>query len=96
MANPAAFVTGFALATMFFTIPGSMLLMLLTIILADRGMKASESSVPVVVAGTVAGASVLAFFSLQFMALGALYGFLTGVAFVSTLALSNGFPSRLD
>jgi hypothetical protein len=80
--NPVGFVAGFAVTTLMFTIPGAGILMALIWFLAVRGIPQSQAAFVVIVAGTIAGAGMLTLFPAYFMALGAVFGFLTAVTFV--------------
>lgn len=83
--NPVRFVVGFATTTFMFTLPGAGLLMLVAWWLADRAVKPIPSAVIIVLVGSLAGAGMLSLFSAYFMALGALFGFLTAAIFVAML-----------
>lgn len=87
--SPIRFVVGFALFTSVFTLAGAVLLMYLALKFAERGLLACQASVLLLAVGTLAGAGMLVFFTPYFMALGALYGFLTALAFVAALNLLN-------
>jgi hypothetical protein len=75
----------FALNATMFTLPGAMLLMHLTVQLADHGASSSVASVLLVVVGTLAGVTMLTLVFSNFSPLGALYGFVTAVAFIAAL-----------
>ena len=90
--NPARFFAAFAATTMMFTLPGAVLLMAVTFSLADRCLKQSHAAALVVIAGTVAGAAMLAFVSMQSVFWGAVFGCLTAAAFVSILSALRGYP----
>ncbi len=93
--DPLGFITGFALATTIFTIPGAMLLMYLSFEFADRRVKLPVQCLLLLALGSLAGAAILAFIAPSFVALGALFGFATAVAFVGTMSGLGSFPSRV-
>ena len=93
--DPLGFVTGFALLTTMFTLPGAMLLMYLTFELADRGVKFPVLCPLLLALGTLAGAAILMFITPSLVALGAVFGFAEAVAFVATMIGLGSFPSRV-
>ena len=93
--SPIHFVIGFALSTTLYTFPGAMLLMYFTIKLAGRGVNALEAFLLLLAGGTVAGAATLVFFPPNMIAIGALYGFVTAVAFIAALRVLKVYPARL-
>lgn len=98
--SPIRFVAVFSLLTMLFTFPGAMLLMYLTLKLADRGLTQTHASLLLLVCGTVVGAGVLAFSGMQasfepgWAVAGALYGFLTAASFIAALRVLKGYPAQ--
>ena len=93
--NPLRFVTGFALFTTMFTIPGAMLLMYLSFQLAERRAKLPVLCLLLLALGLLAGAAIMAFIAPSLVALGALFGFATAVAFVATMSGLGAFPTRV-
>jgi hypothetical protein len=89
------FVTGLALFTVMFTIPGAMLLMYLAFALGGRRLSLPAECLLLVVLGTLAGAGMLAVINPSWVALGALYGLATAAAFVATLGALKAFPPRV-
>ena len=83
--NPAGFFVGFAATTMMFTVPGAILLMAMTFVLADRRLSQPQAAVVLLLAGTLAGAAMLALLSMVIW--GAIFGCLTAATFVSILTL---------
>lgn len=93
--DPLRFVTGFALFTTMFTIPGAMLLMYLSFELADRRVTLPVRGLLLIALGSLVGAAILAFIAPSFIALGALFGFATAAAFVAIMSSFGAFSSRL-
>ena len=94
--NPVGFFVGFAATTMLFTVPGAILLMAVTLVLADRRLSQPQATVLLVLAGTLAGAAMLAFLSMQPVLWGAIFGCLTAATFVSILSALGGYPQPRD
>lgn len=93
--DPLRFVTGFALFTTMFTIPGAMLLMYLSFQLAERRVKLPVLCLLLLALGLLAGAAIMAFIAPSLVTFGALLGFATAVAFVATMSGLRAFPSRV-
>jgi hypothetical protein len=94
--NPVSFFVGFAVTTMMFTVPGAILLMAMTFVLADRRLSEPQAAILLVIAGTLAGAAMLALFSMQPVIWGAIFGCLTAATFVSILSAFRGYPQPRD
>jgi hypothetical protein len=92
--DPVGFFIGIAATTLMFTVPGAALLMAATFVLAERGFRPHRAFVALIMLGSFVGAAMLALFSSYFMALGAAYGCLTAVAFVSMLWIFGAYPSN--
>jgi hypothetical protein len=91
--DPVRFVAGFAAMTLWFTIPGAVMLMAATFALADRGLRQRQTAISLIAAGTVIGAAMLVLSSSYFMLLGAMFGGLTAAAFVGVLWLLRAYPA---
>ena len=92
--NPVRFFVGFAATMMMFTVPGAVLLMAVTFVLADRRLSQPQAAVLLVLAGTLAGAAMLALLSMQPVVWGAIFGCQTAATFVSILSALRGYPQH--
>lgn len=70
------------------------MLMFLALKFAERGLPSGQASRRLLAVGTLAGAGMLIFLAPGFIVLGALYGFLTALAFVTPLNLLKANPTR--
>ena len=80
--DPVRFVSGFALFTMIFTTPGSMMLVSLHSILAERGLRSLQRDALVALFGALSGALILGLISPHNAGFGAFYGLATAVALI--------------
>ena len=87
------FIAGFSAMTLWFTIPGAVMLMAATFALAGRGLQQRHTAILVIVAGTLIGAAMLVLSSSYFMLLGAMFGGLTAASFVGVLWLLRAYPA---
>jgi hypothetical protein len=78
--DPVGFVSGFTLFTMIFTTPGSIMLIGLRDILAERGLGRLQRDALVALFGALSGALILGLISPHNGGLGAFYGLSTAVA----------------
>jgi len=78
--DPVRFVFGFTLFTMIFTTPGSIMLVGLHAILAERRFGRLQRDALVALFRTLSGALILGLIALQKAGLGAFYGLSTAVA----------------
>lgn len=82
--EPAGMLIGFSVVTMFFTIPGALMLVGLRAMLIDRGLVGWATGTALLLFGAIAGGLILSFLSqsLYFALAGALFGFVTAIIFI--------------
>jgi len=90
--DPIKFSARLAVGTLWFTIPGAVLLMAATFALASRGHSQSQAAIVLLLLGALAGAAMLALFSPYFILLGAVFGALTAAAFVCIIWMFRAYP----
>jgi len=92
--DPIGFFVGFTLATLIFTIPGCLLLMYLTLSLAEAGWARGKTML-LLFAGPIGGAAMsMLFGTLVALSLDAFYGVVTAATFVAALHLLRCYPAR--
>ena len=93
--DPIGFFVGFTLATLIFTIPGCVLLMYLTLSLAEAGWARRKTMTLLLFAGPIGGAAMsMLFGTLVALSLDAFYGVVTAATFVAALHLLRCYPAR--
>ena len=93
--DPTGFFVGFTLATLIFTISGCVLLMYLTLSLAEAGWARRKTMTLLLFAGPIAGAAMsMLFGTLVALSLDAFYGLVTAATFVASLHLLRCYPAR--
>jgi hypothetical protein len=87
---------GFALITLFWTVPGSALLFLIFGVLRGRDLSLGWSLFLLVILGTIAGGLMLSLFGMRAsnFAVGALYGLATAISWAALSSVVGAF--RLD
>lgn len=90
--DPGRFIFGFALFTLFFTVPGAMVLMRFAFAFVERGTSLLHSALFLMVLGPLIGAALPVMVGVYAMSLGALYGFMTAASLATALWLLKAFP----
>ena len=92
--NPAGFVMGMALTTMFFTVPGAVMLAGLQATLKERGVGALWRDGLLLLFATFAGAAILSVLSIRPAALGSAYALTTAFALLALQRLIRRAAQR--